>query len=60
MSAPACDMRRECAEPVAMIDGKGYVYCAGHGAARQMSQPCRKLRPHELRKINRGEPIAHY
>lgn len=57
---PNCDMRKGCAAPVAMLDQKGYVYCAVHGAARQTSQPCRKLRPHELNRLRRGETVERY
>jgi hypothetical protein len=57
---PPCDMHADCDQPVAMLDQKGYVYCAVHGASRQTSQPCRKLRPHELNRLRRGELIERY
>lgn len=55
-----CDMVRDCAAPVTHIDDKGYVYCTPHGEQRQSFRPCRKLRPHELRQLERGEPIKEY
>lgn len=57
---PTCDMKRDCPEPISMIDDKGFAYCTGHGEQRQMYRPCRKLRPHELNRLNRGEQLAHY
>lgn len=58
--APTCEMTTTCTEPVAMMDNKGFVYCAGHGMARRAYCPCRKLRSHELHKIARGETITKY
>lgn len=56
-----CDMTDDCATAVSMLDEKGYVYCAEHGLARRdYGLRCRKLRPHELRRIERGEQIARY
>jgi hypothetical protein len=55
-----CDMKHECTEPIAYIDDKGFIYCAPHGVARKYWRRCRKLRPHELRKLTRGEPLATY
>lgn len=56
-----CEQDRDCAEPVAMIDVKGFVYCAGHGKdIRRYVCRCRKLRPHELNRLKRGEPINRY
>lgn len=59
-----CDMHETCTEPVAMIDTDGYVYCAAHGIDRRGSgfyrRPVRKLRPHELNKLRRGEQLARY
>jgi hypothetical protein len=43
-----------------MIDRKGYVYCAADGIERRFYVDCRKLRPHELRKLERGEQLARY
>lgn len=57
-----CDMRHDCAAAVTHIDESGFAYCAPHGEQRQASQwaRCRKLRPHELRKLQRGEALARY
>jgi hypothetical protein len=48
-----CDMTHDCADPVSRIDRKGYVYCA-------KDQPCRRLRPHEIKKLAAGQPLPHY
>lgn len=56
----ACDMTDDCQTPVTMIDDKGYVYCTDHGLERRDWRPCRKLRDHEVNRLNRGEPLAHY
>ena len=55
----ACDMTATCERDVAMIDREGYVYCEGHGMRRRMSQPCRKLRPAEIKRITNGERIGY-
>lgn len=55
-----CDMRDECAESVTYIDEKGFVYCTAHGQLRQRYHRCRKLRPHELRKVLRGASLPQY
>ena len=55
-----CEMRRECEKPVAMIDNKGFIYCAEHGQDRKFYCGCRKLRQHEINKLRRGEPLARY
>lgn len=55
-----CDTNETCTEPVTHIDNKGFTYCAGHGVVRRSSHPCRKLRTHELRKLQRGETIKRY
>ena len=47
---PRCDMTANCERPVAMVDRKGYVYCAEHGVQRRSVMPCRKMRPAELRR----------
>jgi hypothetical protein len=54
-----CQMKHDCPTPVSYIDEKGFVYCEKHGLERRNPIYCRKLRPHELRKLQRGEPI-HY
>ena len=55
-----CDMERDCVSPVTMIDDKGYAYCEAHGLERRYWRPCRKLRPHELRRLLRGEQLKSY
>lgn len=58
---PGCDWRSECADPIAYIDAKGYVYCASHGPCRQgCGIRCRKLRLHEIRRLQSGKPLARY
>lgn len=57
---PRCDMTSECERPVSHLDQDGFVYCAAHGLARRGWQPCRKLRPYELRRLERGETITRY
>lgn len=55
-----CDMTRDCALPVSMIDQKGFAYCGLHGMERRWYQPCRKLRAWELRKLQGGEALNRY
>lgn len=55
-----CDMDYECRKAPSMIDKNGFIYCAEHGIERRDWKPCRKLRPHELRRIARGEQVARY
>ena len=55
-----CDMHEECNLPTTYIDESGFIYCTGHGLARQSWKLCRKMRPHELRRIERGQQIDHY
>lgn len=55
-----CDMVVGCTAPVEYIDEKGYAYCTPHGVQRQTYRRCRKLRPHELRKLQRGEQLTKY
>lgn len=55
-----CDMTEGCTEPVTHIDNKGFAYCTDHGITRRDWCPCRKLRPWELRKLQRGEALARY
>ncbi len=58
--ALTCDMTKDCTGPVTHIDQKGYAYCEPHGVARRSSQPCRKLLPWELHKLQRGECLSRY
>jgi hypothetical protein len=55
-----CDMCEDCTAIVTHIDQKGFVYCTDHGLERRLFRPCRKLRPHEQRKLGRGEALARY
>lgn len=55
-----CDMSRECDRPVTMLDQSGFVYCECHGLARRSWKPCRKLRPHEIKILASGKPLARY
>lgn len=55
-----CDMTAGCTEPVAMIDNSGFIYCERHGRHRRTFRPCRKLRPHELNRLRRGQQVTHY
>jgi hypothetical protein len=55
-----CTMEKDCKNPVSMIDNKGFVYCAQHGAQRKSGGiPCRKLTSGEIKKLERDESI-HY
>lgn len=63
MNAPLrCEMADDCYAPVTMIENKGYMYCTDHGIARRdpPRNKTRKLRPHELRKLERGEALTRY
>jgi hypothetical protein len=53
-------MTDKCTEPVTHIDDKGYIYCSHHGLYRRFYRRCRKLRPHEMRRLQRGELVKHY
>jgi hypothetical protein len=55
-----CDMQRDCAAPVTHIDRGGYVYCTRHGLQRRSDQPCRKLQPAELKRLQAGEALNRY
>jgi hypothetical protein len=57
---PTCDMVDDCKEPITHIDTAGFAYCTTHGLERRESEPCRKLRPHELNRLNRGEQLKRY
>lgn len=61
MTTLRCDQEASCTADVTHIDDKGYVYCAAHGIARRMYvRPCRRLRPWEKRRLERGTPLARY
>jgi hypothetical protein len=60
MTMPTCDMTADCIEPITYLDDKGFVYCTMHGLQRQDWRRCRKMRQHELRRIERGLQIERY
>lgn len=53
-------MKRDCAAEVTHIDDKGFAYCTAHGEQRRQYRRCRKLRPHELARLKRGEALTRY
>lgn len=55
-----CDMTADCDRPITHLDQAGFVYCTQHGLQRRQYEPCRKLRAHELRRIERGEQVRRY
>lgn len=55
-----CDQREDCTAPVTHLDQNGFVYCTEHGIKRRDWKPCRKLRAHELRRLERGEVLTRY
>jgi hypothetical protein len=57
-----CDSMRGpgCREPIARMDRSGFVYCEPCGQIRKRGEPCRKLRPSELRTLARGEQVKRY
>ncbi len=62
MSVLQCDMTKECAETIAYISEKGFIYCHTHGLRRKAAQyeRLRKLRPWELRMLEKGEALPSY
>ena len=46
-----CDGKKDCENPVAYIDEKGWVYCEKHGLQVKQSRRCRKLTPKELKNL---------
>jgi hypothetical protein len=56
----SCQMDDGCTESVSHMDKSGFLYCATHGLQRRASRPCRKLRPHELTRIERGDQVTKY
>ena len=57
---PRCDMDDACERDVTYIGEKGWIYCATHAIPRRYWERTRKMRPHELNRIRRGEPLDHY
>jgi hypothetical protein len=55
-----CDMHKECQSPIAMIDNSGFIYCEFHGLRRRDWKPCRKLRAHELKRLQAGKQVTKY
>lgn len=55
-----CEMVNDCEREVTMIDNKGYIYCEPHGMQRRSWRPCRKLRPYEINRLERGAQIKAY
>lgn len=55
-----CDMARECEAEITHIDDHGFIYCERHGEERKLWRRCRKLRPHELNRLKRGEQVKRY
>ena len=56
-----CEMSDECGRVVTHLEDKGYIYCAEHTKGRRVhGHRIRKLRPHELRRLERGEQITKY
>lgn len=50
-----------CLSEATHLDQKGFIYCERCGRWRKRSgYRVRKMRPHELRRIERGELIASY
>lgn len=60
MSAPTCDMMRDCAEPVTHIGSKGYVYCETHAVQRRGVERTRRMRKWERELIAAGQPLPSY
>ena len=55
-----CDMTHTCDTPVTHIGDKGFIYCTNHAGDRKGWERVRKLRPHELNRLKRGQQIAKY
>jgi hypothetical protein len=56
-----CDYEQACTDGAMYISSKGFAYCANHAPARNDPYVrCRKLRPHEMRRLERGETLARY
>ncbi len=56
-----CAMHETCERPVTHVDDKGFVYCEPCASARKAGghRRVRKLRPHELRKLEHFETIRY-
>ena len=51
-----CEWESACQRPVTMIARKGYILCDWHGGDRGT----RKLRPFEMRRLERGLTVQKY
>lgn len=60
MNAIKCDGKSDCPDGATYIDSRGWAYCARHAPGSGGGILCRKLRPHEVRRLERGEALAHY
>jgi hypothetical protein len=56
----SCEMTGNCTAEVTHLDENGYIYCTGHGIQRRSWKNCRKLRPHELSRLRRGQQVTRY
>ena len=55
-----CDMKTDCPGTVAMIDDRGFLYCADHGHTRRTGGGlCRKLAAAEIKRLQSKEPIKY-
>jgi hypothetical protein len=56
-----CDMSADCRAEATHIDESGFVYCPKDAERRKDSgRRARKLRPHEVNRLRRGEPLDRY
>jgi hypothetical protein len=55
-----CEMSSTCDQPVAYLDDSGFIYCEGHGLTRRQYRACRRLRPHELHRLEGGLAVERY
>jgi hypothetical protein len=53
-------MSSTCDQPVAYLDDSGFIYCEGHGLTRRQYRACRRLRPHELHRLEGGLAVERY
>lgn len=56
----SCDGWCDSTGTVSHIDTAGYIYCAECGLTRRLYEPCRKLQPWEVRRLQRGKPLTRY
>ena len=55
-----CAMEDDCKDTITHLDNAGFIYCTTHGIHRRWYKPCRKLRAHEIRRLERGDRIKTY